>query len=666
MERRIHVIALAGLALCMVCGPARADKGEIKNIGFDMHFTEHPSENPDVVEIYEGDTVKVVLHQSNVFGKEGLELPDKEDIESDGAYFIYPGNGCAQECLSMERLKPSEIWPFAQTYYVLAPQMIGQNTRVVLMDQALVMGEKITDALGQPSKPSKPASTPSYQDPLPTMDDDADPSGDEDGGEPLPPHPGVPTDDECGDPDHPCVEAVPLDAMWDFASDPGFAPVSWAVTPVPMQAYPDPVKGLKDSFLRRYYDQCADQTHVLSYRYWYVNAEGGIQEALGSIVIPPYEGYEPVEKWFARIVEANNQDNSSDHVQVSYVGGRILLMGRKVGKETLWTGSEGLLPENTVVHIRVETRMNPCEGAFLGFLPTNTYSFPYTSTMPSHVYEHKKYAQVRSSVCEVDQALTDAIRPRLPSDEHQVLKCPFEKKAVMAGPFWAFLTTQQVYKKKKSTHVDILVKGDPIIVMSNGQSIVNVEARISYDGSAAETESFSSPTLETPIYYYLIKDAKPGVYAITPVVNIEDPWGGTGEPQQMPGRVILVKVKTREAYSMIRLQIGIIAYSELRAMAFTALITPVLNPKSFFKRKFLPAPYPMPHIGLRLGSQDDIIGLQVGLGIALLKEFIIVGGLQFGTQDLTSPWDWRKAWYIGVAIDPWLLQKSIALSAKSE
>ena len=90
-----------------------------------------------------------------------------------------------------------------------------------------------------------------------------------------------------------------------------------------------------------------------------------------------------------------------------------------------------------------------------------------------------------------------------------------------------------------------------------------------------------------------------------------------------------------------------------------------VNPKSFFKRKFFPAPYPMPHIGLRLGSGKDVLGFQIGLGIALLKEFLIVGGFQFGTDNLSTPWDYRKSWYIGVAIDPWLLSKAFTTKTDS-
>jgi hypothetical protein len=677
MKTRTLHATLAMLGLLMVLtARAGAEKSELKSIGFDMHFTEHPLENPDVVEIFEGDTVKVVLHQSSVFGKEGLKLPDKEDIQSEESYFIYPGNGCAQDCLSSERLTPSEIYPFAQNYYVLAPNIIGQNTKVVLMDRAVVVGEDVTEKTGGSSKGSKPvvAGVPTgpstTKPPLPAPPvDDGDWGDDEDWGDdgdwgddddvPPPPHPGV--DEDCGDEGHPCVDAEPLDTMyWPDGGD-LFAPVTWSVPSSPMQSYPSPAKYLQNSFLLRYYETCADQSHNLDYKYWYVDEEGGIVEESDTVVIPAFYSDMPVEKWFEMAV----QENGNERIEVQYVDGRIILLGRKVGENSVYNDNEGMLPPGTVVHIRVETKINPCEGAFLGFLPTGTYRFPYTSRMPNHVYDHKKYVQMQSNVCEVDEALTAVLRPRLPSDAHHVYKCPFNKKAVLSGPFWAFFTTQQVYKQKgKSKKVEIVVNGDPVPVMSNGQQIVNVEARISYDGAAATAESFYSPTLDTPIYYYIIKNAKPGVYAITPVINVEDPSTGSGESQQMPGRVILVKVQTRDKYSMIRLQMGIISYSEFRAMAFTVMITPILNPKSFFKRKFLPAPYPMPHIGLRLGSQDDIVGLQVGFGIALLKEFIIVGGLQFGTQDLTTPWDWRKAWYIGVAIDPWLLQKTISASTE--
>ena len=43
----IQILLVTGLGR-----EVQADKGEVKNIGFDMSFTEHPLENPDVVEVY--------------------------------------------------------------------------------------------------------------------------------------------------------------------------------------------------------------------------------------------------------------------------------------------------------------------------------------------------------------------------------------------------------------------------------------------------------------------------------------------------------------------------------------------------------------------------------------------------------------------------------------
>lgn len=658
MKTGIALVLLASWAVFTTS--AWADKGEIKSIGFDMSFSEHPEQNPDVVEIYEGDTIKVVLHQSSVFDKEGLNLPDKEYIESGESYFVYPGQGCAQNCVNPMDPKLTSVHPFTQKYYVLSPQLVGQNTKVVLMNQAVVVGDKITDKIATqwefaPKKVHK-----GY------------PTGDTGHKGALPNHPDGPaeepedgSDDECieGDPEHPCVKAKPLDVMNLPTSKETFTEAMWSSASIPASFGLDVTKGLRDgSYLSEYFDYCSDQLHSLDYRYWYVD-EGVVEEMVASITIPAFDGGKPFIMWFEEQVEAN----SNEHILVTFSNGRIYIEGRTEGTRS--TFADTGLPNGTVVAIEVQPKtMNACEGIRLGFdFDSETLSFPYTHEIPEEVYGHKKWSQARSNVCAVDEALTEAVRPRLPSPEHKVFVCPFEKKAVLAGPFWAFFTTQHIEKKKKKkgkADVTIAVKGDPVLVMSNGQKIVNVEARISWDGSAAATESFHSPTLDTPIYYYVIEKAKAGVYAITPVINVEDPSMGPGQTIQKPGRVILVKVQSREAHSLIRLQMGVISYSEFRAMAFTVMITPILNPKSFFKRKFLPAPYPMPHIGLRLGSNEDVLGLQVGLGIALLKEFIIVGGLQFGTKNVSTPWDWRKAWYIGVAIDPWLLQKSISAAAR--
>jgi hypothetical protein len=616
---------------------ASADKGDLKTIGFDVHFSLSPEENPDVVDVYEGDTIKVVLHQSNVFGKEGLTLPDKDDIEAGETYFVYPGTGCAEDCLGASELRPAEVYPFAHNYYLIAPEVVGKNQKVVLMDRAVVLGEDITEPLPAAYTPASPSPPPA-----------------------APPAPADEAEEPCGDPDHPCVPAVPLDEA--PGSGAAFTPVSWS--PAVAAAGYSPDEHIENTMLGIYYSRCSGQPRRLSYSYWIV--DGGVVERKdGHLHLPAYPAGQiasPFEDWFEGAVEDNNGPGSPVHAR--YADGRITLTAKNAGVQATFP-EDGLVPDGTVVRIRVENQGRPpCESALLGFPESRTFQFPFTSTMPPELYAHKKYARAKSEVCEVDEPLGEALRPRLPGTGHKVLKCPFEKKAVLAGPFWAFFTSMQTYKQDDEKVTDIRIHGSPVLVMSNGQDIVNIEGRVSYDGSAAVSESFHSPTLDSPIYYYLIENAKPGVYAITPVIQLEDPYSPTGKPIEKPGRVILIKVQTREAYSMIRLQMGVVAYREFRAMAFTAIITPVLNPKTFFKRKFLPAYYPMPHIGLRLGSQEDILGLQIGLGIALLKEFIIVGGFQFGTRDLTTPWDYRKSWYIGVAIDPWLLQKSIAMSVK--
>jgi hypothetical protein len=611
MSRMIPTLALL---LVMLSGAfAHADKPEIKSLGFDYNFTPHPMYNPDITEVFEGDTLRIVLHQNAVFGKDGLKIPPKHLLNDELSYFVYPGNRCTEDCLSTKYMStPADIAPFSHTYYVLGPAIPGKNVRVMLFKKARVVGEDLLARAKSKSKKKKGA--------LPA---------------PKPPPPTPPAGE---DPEHPTVHAIPLDEPGG-EEEPVHEAVPVYSPPAPGLATPS---GYLPSLLEKYVERCSGDEHKLSYTVYYIDPSGVLQEEKLELTIPAYSGsglhsQTQAREWLAEILEAQGNDFVTFRFH-----DRIIIEARE---------SEDFY----VTSIEVKPSKEKCESNYLGFLRQRENVFPFTEKVPQYYPK----PDLQSYVCIPDEHLTEMVRSDLSSSEQRIYKCAFEEPANLGDYFWAFFTYQPKGKKKKV----IKVSGDPLLVSSTKEEIVNVEARISYEGSPEESESFHHPTLDEPVYQLVVKKAKPGVYAITPVITYE---GDEGR-QTKPGAVIFIKVRPREDYSRIRLQMGIISYNELRAMAFTVMMTPVLN-KNFFRRKFFPAPYPMPHIGLRLGSQDagGIIGLQVGFGIALLKEFIIVGGLQFGTADLTTPWDWRKSWYVGVAIDPWLLQKGMSKNKEED
>ncbi len=614
---RLLPAACAVAALAAWAADAAADKGEIKSLGFDFFFNPNPGESPEVVDVYEGEYLKFVLHQHDIYGVHGLAVPEKNKVEDGSSYFLYPGNYCAQSCSDAEQLaRPGEVYPFSQTYYVLAQPQQGSGLKVVLLPTAVVAGE---DVLSRAKKPK------GVKGPSAALGPDA------------------------SDAAHPEVEAIPLDEG-PSAGPQGFGGLASNEIPSLLEKYFfKPVDGAT----------CGQLYWELRYEYEYVGDDQKVHTFENAVQIGTYEeGDAPVDMQKARAwLDAQLKKHQDDRVTVSLSDSGSVVLAAKVpaAQQDVYSQEDPTrieLPQDAVLGLRV-VESGKC-GRYLGFTgKASKYSFPFPEEMPGNVYERAPFV---SEICSVDEALGAELRPKLKDEKKKVFRCTFQQAPSFKGPFWAYLTS--VSGKGK-----VRVMNYPVVALSNGLAISNVEARVSYEGSPESAESFHNPSMDMPIYYYDVPKAKPGVYAVTPVITYEDPSGGSAKVKA--GHVIYIKVRPREDLSMIRLQMGIIAYSELRAMAFTVMITPVLN-KSFFKRKFFPAPYPMPHIGIRLGSQDDggILGLQVGFGIALLKEFIIVGGLQFGTADLTTPWDARKAWYIGVALDPWLLQRS--LSGKSE
>jgi hypothetical protein len=155
---------------------------------------------------------------------------------------------------------------------------------------------------------------------------------------------------------------------------------------------------------------------------------------------------------------------------------------------------------------------------------------------------------------------------------------------------------------------------------------------------------------------------KPG--AVNIVVSLMRADAG---PVPVTRRIPKFVVATRDEHSLVRVQAELLATNRARTVAFGVAISPVV--RAFFKD----GPWRhgciafcaiTPHALIRLsGDQTTLLQMGVGLGFYVTPPIQFNTGLLFGTKDTTTSWSAERNFYVGFAIDPFLLAETKATAA---
>jgi hypothetical protein len=121
-------------------------------------------------------------------------------------------------------------------------------------------------------------------------------------------------------------------------------------------------------------------------------------------------------------------------------------------------------------------------------------------------------------------------------------------------------------------------------------------------------------------------------------------------------------VKSQDEHSLVRVQAEILTTNRARAVSFAVAISPVT--RGFFES----GPWRdwcvvfcgiTPQALVRLsGDQGSVVQIGLGLGIYITPPFQFNAGFLFGTNDLSTTWLPDRSWYVGFAIDPFLLTET--------
>jgi hypothetical protein len=115
---------------------------------------------------------------------------------------------------------------------------------------------------------------------------------------------------------------------------------------------------------------------------------------------------------------------------------------------------------------------------------------------------------------------------------------------------------------------------------------------------------------------------------------------------------------------IVDIHVGMLVRDSLRTTMLTGMISPIYNPKSVldWPRNFKHSGFvhaPVPVAGIRLGADEDVLGLVMGVGMSVVPGWKIVSGLEFGTGDITRPWRADRSWFVGITLSPNLFDKLV-------
>jgi hypothetical protein len=115
--------------------------------------------------------------------------------------------------------------------------------------------------------------------------------------------------------------------------------------------------------------------------------------------------------------------------------------------------------------------------------------------------------------------------------------------------------------------------------------------------------------------------------------------------------------------ALVRVQAELLGTNQLRTVGFAVALTPVS--KKFFSqgpwssRQCLLLCTISPSVLLRLsGEQSTTFQLGLGGGVFLTRSLQLNGGVLIGTNNFSTPWRLGRSWYVGLALDPFLLAEA--------
>lgn len=98
---------------------------------------------------------------------------------------------------------------------------------------------------------------------------------------------------------------------------------------------------------------------------------------------------------------------------------------------------------------------------------------------------------------------------------------------------------------------------------------------------------------------------------------------------------------------------GFLVHDLGRSISGTIQVYPIFAPR---KLEYWPLAYGFNFLtvsaGIRFGSNEDLLGLTLGPALNLAPGFQLLGGLQFGTANITDPWRIEREWFVGVGFSP--------------
>lgn len=126
-----------------------------------------------------------------------------------------------------------------------------------------------------------------------------------------------------------------------------------------------------------------------------------------------------------------------------------------------------------------------------------------------------------------------------------------------------------------------------------------------------------------------------------------------------------VVVHRKDAHSLVRMQVEIMASDRLRSLGLTIAVTPVS--RTFFRADRDPWTSwdcvllcgISPMVAVRLSGDSNSSALSLGAGVAIFinKAFQVNGGFLLGTQDLKTGWRADCSWFVGIGLDPFLISE---------
>jgi len=261
------------------------------------------------------------------------------------------------------------------------------------------------------------------------------------------------------------------------------------------------------------------------------------------------------------------------------------------------------------------------------------------------------------TTCVPDQRLTEIARGHLAAANDvphgRVVRCEVGAREV--GDTLTFRPAVRT----GPTKLDVLTQLSPNVAFVQGPTSVEILGKVGGLVKSAASSKVSTDTQSVNVVLKLYE----GSYT-TEIRSAHSEGGSEVTNTSTLSSAISVK-NAPEKMLPVEVLYGFIVRDKGRVIAPLVMLAPQLAPRAaqeWWKRGMWAKQAFKPCAGLRFGGQDDPIGLYAGLQLDAVPGLGFTVGMEFGTQDVTTPWDPVRAISGGIAVDPIALTKAIKLA----